>query len=944
MADMTQFLDFWSKVEQKRDQEMKILLEQQTANQEIIKQLLAREIPQLIPGQGVEEVTFKSLMDQMDVFVYDSDKNLTHEAWYDRFKPVFETQTAGWTDQNKIRLLTRMLSQEDYQKFASAILPLEPKDLTLKEAVDKLKRLFGHRQTKFSLRRQFFTLKKEASETFCDYAVRVNKVCEKFDIAQCSADDLKALGFVNGLKDPQDSLILEKLLSKIDAQHVQLEAAADDAVALAAIKKLDLDKLVNEAERLISLKKDKAEVGSSPGGATREIFSVHKSDQRSKQKPDFSSSRPLSPKQRRGAPRPCRFCGGADHWEDDCKCTDRCGTCNVFGHKTGKCDDANKALLSRVDRIKRGNGPKTMSVAGMNDASAEKRKFITPSVNGSKIRLQVDSASDITIISYENFCKLGKPSLVPAEIRPGSASGDKVHLMGKFNCHMQLNDRKKFGTVFVSSRLNLFGIDWINQFDLWNVPLNTVCNSVRKNAADDELTSEVKSTFPALFSEGLGRCSKVKASLALKPDAKAIFRRARPIAFAAAPKVEEEIHRQQHMGVFTPISYSDYAAPIVAAQKKNGKVRICGDYSTGLNEALESNRTPPPTPDSIFSHLSRMSVFSKIDFSDGFLQIELDEASKKLLTVNTHLGLFQINRLQPGIKPAPGIFQDTMNKMLSGVRNAFAFIDDIIVGGTDEKDHRETLIEVLSRIQEYGFKLRADKCEFGKSEILYCGHVVNSRGIKPDPTIIKSINKLPRPKDVSQLRSFLGSANYYGKFVRNITEIRGPLDELTKKDVAFEWNHQHEEAFIKIKEVLSSDLVLTHFDPRRKIVVAADASAYGKGGAIMHEFSDGTLHPIHFFSSTFNAAEKNYSQIDKEATALCYAIKCGHKWLYGRRFELQTDHKPLLSIFGSKEGIPVYTARLKASCSGPASIRISSEQCNAVRIAQKFRDHQSNAH
>lgn len=440
-------------------------------------------------------------MDQMDVFSYDSEKNLTYEAWYDRFKQVFETQTKDWTVPNQIRLLTRMLSQEDYQKFASATLPREPTELTLKEAVDKLKRLFGHRQTKFSLRRQLFALKKEASESFCDYAVRVNKIGVKFDIAKCTADDLKVLGFVNGLKDPQDSLILEKLLAKVDAQHVQLEAAAEDEAALGAIKKLNLDSLVNEAERLISLKKDKAEVGSPANTSAAEVFTIR--DKKSKQRQNSSSSRLLSPKSRRRAPRPCRFCEG-DHWEDDCDSKERCVTCGNIGHKAGRCAEALKATQQKFERYKRENAPKTMSVAKASDAGATERKFVTPKVNGSKIRLQMDTASDVTIISHENWKKLGEPTLIAADVQPDSASGGTVYLRGKFECQMQLNDVGKSGTVYVSSRLNLLGIDWIQRFDLWNIPFNAVCNSVQVSKADDELTSEVKKVFPELFSEGLG--------------------------------------------------------------------------------------------------------------------------------------------------------------------------------------------------------------------------------------------------------------------------------------------------------------------------------------------------------------------------------------------------------------------------------------------------------
>lgn len=122
------------------------------------------------------------------------------------------------------------------------------------------------------------------------------------------------------------------------------------------------------------------------------------------------------------------------------------------------------------------------------------------------------------------------------------------------------------------------------------------------------------------------------------------------------------------------------------------------------------------------------------------------------------------------------------------------------------------------------------------------------------------------------------------------------------------WSTEHQEAFDKIKKILASDLVLTHYDPLKPIVVAADACQYGKGGAIMHRFADGTLHPVMFVSESFNSAERNYPQIQREAAALIFTVKRFHKYLYGRKFELQTDHKPLLSIFGSKDGIPAFTA------------------------------------
>ncbi|EYC07814.1 hypothetical protein Y032_0068g142 [Ancylostoma ceylanicum] len=362
------------------------------------------------------------------------------------------------------------------------------------------------------------------------------------------------------------------------------------------------------------------------------------------------------------------------------------------------------------------------------------------------------------------------------------------------------------------------------------------------------------------------------------------------------------------MNVIAPVTHSEWAAPIVCVRKSNGKLRVCADFSTGLNKGLESFDYPLPVPEDIFATLNGGAVFSQIDLSDAYLQIELSDESKKMVVINTHRGLFQYNRLPFGIKTAPGIFQQIMNKMVAGLRGVATYLDDILVCGRTEQEHTENLLALFGRIPEYGFTVRLEKCSFAKAEIRYLGFIVDKNGRRPNPEKIDAIKGMVEPKNVSHLRAFVGMITYYAAFMPTMKDLRGPLDALLKKDVKWEWTSKQQLAFEKVKKALSSELNLAHYDPRQKIVVAADACDYGIGCVISHRYEDGSEKPIAHASRSLTAAEKNYSQIEKEALGIVFAVKKFHKYVFGRKFLLLTDHKPLLAIFGDKKGVPVYSA------------------------------------
>nr|VZI48759.1 unnamed protein product [Spirometra erinaceieuropaei] len=309
-----------------------------------------------------------------------------------------------------------------------------------------------------------------------------------------------------------------------------------------------------------------------------------------------------------------------------------------------------------------------------------------------------------------------------------------------------------------------------------------------------------------------------------------------------------------------------------------------------------------------FALLNGGTCFAKFDLAEAYLQIEITPESRELLTINTHRGLFQYTRLPFGVKTAPALFQQTMNAMLSGIPGTAGYLDDIIIVGRSPAELQHRVCAVLERVQEYGFRLRADKCQFFLDSIKYLGFVFDVIGRHQHPENIRAIQRMSALENVPQFCSFLGLISYYSAFLPSLHDVRAPPNRLLKKDAPWCWSSDYEKAFAQLKSMLSSDLLLTHYDPTLPIVFAADASNRGVGAVIFHTFPDGSEKAIMHASRTLTPAEKNYGQIEKQTLALLFAVKKFHKLLCGRPFTLWTAHKPLLTILGSKKDIPVYLA------------------------------------
>ena len=390
---------------------------------------------------------------------------------------------------------------------------------------------------------------------------------------------------------------------------------------------------------------------------------------------------------------------------------------------------------------------------------------------------------------------------------------------------------------------------------------------------DQDQLKEILAKYEAVFDGKLGQVKGTYATLYVDLEAKLRYFKPRSVPYTLKKKIEDELGRLEKEGTISPVDFSEWVTPIVPILKSDPSVCISGDYKVTINPVTKLDNYPIPKTEDLYATLGGGESYTKLDLSQAYQQLLLDEKSRNFTTINTHKGLFRYNRLCYGLKSALGIFQRAMKSILQGIGNVIIRINDILLTGTTRRKHLETLEEVLNRLEKFGIRLNREKCKFLVPEVLYLGHLVNREGIKPSEEKVKSINKVPRPTSVKELQAFWGMINYYAQYIPNISNILAPSHQLLKKEAKWEWTSKQEQAWEEAKEQLNSPKVLVHFDPSKAVTVACDASPYGVGTVLSHIMEDGSERPIAFISRTLAPAEKNYSQIDKEALAVVFGVK-----------------------------------------------------------------------
>ena len=520
--------------------------------------------------------------------------------------------------------------------------------------------------------------------------------------------------------------------------------------------------------------------------------------------------------------------------------------------------------------------------------------YQTIKLNDHRIKFKIDSGASDTFCCEATWQTLGKPTLQPVSVQYQVAEGSPLPVVGQFQSTASI-DGKSPDVTFPVIVTKVPNLNLLGRLAMMKLKLTNLTDHFRENLSCAESTATIEHVtttgpensldaaciqlcgeFPTLFESTLGCLKDFSLDIRFKPEAKPIFKKPRPVPFSILQDLNEAYEAGIKRGVWELTDFNSYGTPVVPIRKSplpgqaKASIRVCGDYSVTVNSQLEDHRQPIPLPEDLMRKLGRGYCFSKIDLANAYNQICLSPDSQKKLALSTHKRVLLQKRLPFGIKSAPGYFQEIMEQLTQNLRGVAVYFDDILVSGDNAKDHLMNLRALFKRLEEKGLRCNREKCVFAQVSIDYLGHTLSSRGIAKGSKV-DAILEMPTPKNISTLKSFLASVQFYSKFLPPyFSEITEPLYKLTRKGQQWNWGEEEATSFKKIKRLLCTETVLAYYDPSLPLGLSCDASECGIGAVLFHRFADGSERPILNISKILSATQRRYSQIQKEALSLVY--------------------------------------------------------------------------
>ena len=617
----------------------------------------------------------------------------------------------------------------------------------------------------------------------------------------------------------------------------------------------------------------------------------------------------------------CWFCGDNYPHESTCpakgKTCDFCGKPNHFASVCHAKSKSQKGKQHLKDNSKKQHARNLEAAADTcnSDSSGSEYSFacetgvnkvvqpqVSIKVDGVKHQFLVDTGTTVNIMSHATFQKLSdKPKLCQTDTKIYPYGQNKpLDIVGQFNACLSSKHNSMCADIYVVKEYGYSLLSYTTSTELGLIHISSHLQPDIVNDFKDVLVGK----------SVIGKLNDRTVKLHIDETIPGVIQPHRRIPFHMRKSVEQELARMLQLDIIEKVESgpTPWVSPIHPVPKKDPAkkdVRITVDMR-GANKAILRERHVMPTIDDIISNVNGAKIFSKLDLNSGYHQLEIDPESRYITTFSTHKGLFRYKRLTMGVNSAAEIFQHTISSILSDIPNVINISDDILIHATTKEEHDATLRAVLTRLREKNLTLNAAKCEIGKSSITFYGYNFSDQGMALHPQKVSALLNASPPESPEAVRSLLGLATYCSKFIPNYAVITEPLRRLTRKDVPWSWGEEEEKAFVDLKDALCSDLVVAYFDPLKDTELYVDASPGGLAAILTQHVPNkpDTLRVIAHGSRALTPTEQRYSQTEREALAITWAVTHFHLYIFGKPCTVITDHKPLVPLFNEPYSKP----------------------------------------
>ena len=808
-----------------------------------------------------------------------------------KWKKGFEfylTATEYDSKSNKVQtsLFLTCIGEQGREIYETFEFPNADDKLKLKPVIEKFENYCNPRANTTIMRHKFFTHRQSEGQDFKTFVTELKTLS-----AECDFSTLR------------DSLIKDMIICGVSDNQLRERMLREPAINLQKAVELghssEQTKLHTKELQLNQSKIDKInrQRDTPRSGVAR------RTDNRTNSDHNQPNDREIKPKINH-----CKFCAGSHPW----------GKCPAYGKQCNRCKRKNhyaKCCPKSVDTMYNDNVEEESSpedgfefdtilaandtpeadldtsVNAIDDEQESSQWMINLLTNHKNINYKIDTGAQVNVLPINLVKQMRpRPIIKDTSIKLTAYNGTDIPVQGK--CIASIEHKgNTFHQLFIIVKSNTTPIIGLKSCE----KLNLIQRVHKINAS-----TPLHTNFPINeFNDCFGEVGTLKTTykIELKDDAKPCIVPPRKVPFAIKDRLHEELNRMEKLGVIEKVEKpTDWVNALVVVEKPNGKLRICLDPRP-LNQAIKRQHYRLPTTEEILSEMKGANYFSKLDASNGYWQIRIDDESSDLLTFNTQFGRYKFNRMPFGIHSASEIFQREVTKIISGINGVANSQDDIIVWGDTVESHDQRLTEVLHRVREHGLKLNESKCQFRTNQLTFLGHIVSSEGIKPDPKKISAITNMPTPTNKQELQRFMGMVNYLAKFIPKLSAETAPLRLLLQKEYEFVIQKPQLIAIDRIKALITSAPTLQFYDPNKPTRLRTDASMEGLGAMLEQEDSNHEWQPIGYGSRSLDKAERNYCSIEREALSVLFGCEHFHEYLYGRQFTVQNDHQPLKTIF-----------------------------------------------